>query len=315
MKAATISRGTIPKRGSLRKGFRTGNYDLFLLLIPAVIQVIIFRYVPVLGMQIAFKDFRTNLGIWGSEWNNFEHFIRFFNSYNFWEVLTNTLTLSLAMVVFTFPVPLIFAVLLNQVPFKKFAKTLQTVSYAPYFISTVVLVGMLYSFLSPSTGIINLLLGKLGREPINFMGASGWFVPMYVISAIWQTTGYSAIIYIAALSNVSKDLYEAARIDGASKAQQILHIDFPSLAPTAIILLVMSLGQIMNVGYEKTLLMQNAMNLSRSEIISTYVYKLGLEQARYDFSTAVNLFNTVINFIILLIVNRSAKKFSGTSLW
>ena len=192
---------------------------------------------------------------------------------------------------------------------------LQTVSYAPYFISTVVLVGMLYSFFSMDSGLINLIIGKMGGESVNFMGKASCFVPLYVGSAIWQTMGYNAVIYIAALTNVSPEIYEAARIDGATKLQSILHIDIPALLPTMLILLIMQLGQIMNIGYEKVYLMQNALNLSSSEIISTYVYKLGLQQARYDFSTAVNLFNTVINFILLIIVNRVSKKASGSSLW
>lgn len=289
--------------------------QLYLLLLPAIIQVLIFRYGPIYGIQIAFKNYASNLGIMGSPWTGFSHFIRFFNSFNFTEILRNTLVLSFSMLIFTFPIPIIFALLLNQVQVKCFRKVLQTVSYAPYFISTVVVVSMLYTFLSPSSGIINFLLEKIGMEPYNFMGSAKCFVPTYVISAIWQTTGYSSVIYIAALAGVNGELYEAAKVDGASKFQRVLHIDLPSIMPTATILLVMSLGQIMNVGFEKAYLMQNALNLSRSEIIATYVYKVGLEQARYDFSTAINLFNTVINFILLLVVNRGAKKLNGNSLW
>lgn len=293
---------------------RWRNTDLFLLLLPAVIQVLIFRYWPIAGIQIAFKNFSARKGIWGSDWVGFKHFITFFNSYNFWEILRNTLSLSLGMLLFSFPIPFIFALFLNRLS-PKFKKVLQTTSYAPYFISTVVLVGMLYNFFSPSSGIVNLIMQKFGIEPVNFMGKAGTFVPMYVGSAIWQTMGYNAVIYIAALSNVSPELYEAAKMDGASKLQTVLHIDMPSLVPTIVILLIMQIGQIMNIGYEKVYLMQNALNLSRSEIISTYVYKMGLQQARYDFSTAVNLFNTVVNFIILMAVNKISKKVSGNSLW
>jgi len=288
--------------------------DLFLLLLPAMIQVIIFRYWPIAGIQIAFKNFSARKGIWGSAWVGLKHFITFFNSYNFWEVLGNTLTLSLTMLLFSFPIPFIFALFLNRLS-PRFKKVLQTASYAPYFISTVVLVGMLYNFFSPSSGVVNLVGQKIGMEPVNFMGKASCFVPMYVGSAVWQTLGYSAVIYIAALANVNPELYEAAKIDGASKFQCVINIDVPSLIPTMLILLIMQIGQIMNIGYEKVYLMQNALNLSKSEIISTYVYKLGLQQARYDFSTAVNLFNTVINFAVLMVVNRAAKKISGTSLW
>lgn len=291
------------------------NWDLFLLLLPAVIQVVIFRYWPIAGLQIAFKSFSTSKGIWGSAWIGFDHFLLFFKSYNFWEILGNTLTLSFFTLMFSFPIPFLFALFLNQVQVRWFRKTLQTMSYAPYFISTVVLVGMLYNFFSTSSGIVNLIAERLGGESINYLGTASYFVPLYIGSTIWQTMGYSAVIYIAALSNISPELYEAARIDGASRFQRVVHIDFPSLLPTMIVLLIMSIGQIMNIGYEKVYLMQNALNLSKSEIISTYVYKLGLQQARYDFSTAVNLFNTVINFIILMLVNRGAKKISGASLW
>lgn len=297
----------------VRKGKRFRNMDLFLLLLPAVIQVLIFRYWPIAGIQIAFKDFSARKGIWGSEWIGFDHFLTFFRSYNFWEILGNTLGLSLAILVFSFPIPFIFALFLNRLT-PRFKKVLQTTSYAPYFISTVVLVGMLYNFFSAS-GIVNIIMGKLGFETVNYMGKASCFVPLYVGSAIWQTMGYSAVIYIASLSNVNQELYEAAKIDGANKMQTIWHIDVPALIPTLLILLIMQIGQIMNIGYEKVYLMQNALNLSKSEIISTYVYKLGLQQARYDFSTAVNLFNTVINFIILMLVNKVAKKTSGTSLW
>ena len=291
------------------------NADLLILLLPAAIQVILFRYWPIAGIQIAFKDFSARKGIWGSEWIGFEHFITFFKSYNFFEILGNTLGLSLSMLLFSFPIPFIFALFLNRLP-RRFRKVLQTTSYAPYFISTVVMVGMLYNFFSPSSGIVNLVLHNVfGIEPVNFMAKSSWFIPMYVGSAIWQTMGYNAVIYIAALSSVSPELYEAAKIDGASKLQSVFYIDMPSLLPTMVILLIMQIGQIMNIGYEKVYLMQNALNLSSSEIISTYVYKLGLQQARYDFSTAVNLFNTVINFGILMLVNRFSKKVSGNGLW
>ena len=293
---------------------RWKNMDLFLLLLPAMIQVILFRYWPIAGIQIAFKNFSARKGIWGSDWAGLKHFITFFNSYNFWEVLGNTLTLSFTMLLFSFPIPFVFALFLNRLS-PRFKKVLQTTSYAPYFISTVVLVGMLYNFFSPSTGVVNLIGQKMGMESVNFMGKADCFVPMYVGSAIWQTLGYSAVIYIAALANVNPELYEAARIDGASKFQCVLNIDVPSLVPTMLVLLIMQIGQIMNIGYEKVYLMQNALNLSKSEIISTYVYKLGLQQARYDFSTAVNLFNTVSNFAVLMAVNRAAKKISGTSLW
>ena len=244
-----------------------------------------------------------------------KHFNLFFNSPRFFVLLQNTLTLSLYSLAASFPLAIILALVLNYTPRHGLKRFAQTVSYAPHFISTVVLVGMLNVFFSPRSGFVNTILGMFGVDPIFFLGDPKWFKHMYVWSGVWQSTGWGSIIYLAALSGVSPDLHEAAIIDGANKLQRIWNIDIPTIMPTMVILLVMNFGSIMNVGYEKVFLMQNDLNLSASEIISTYTYKIGLQGAQYSYSTAIGLFNNVINFVMLVIVNRVARALSGSSLW
>lgn len=291
------------------------NYILYFFLLPALIYIIIFNYWPMYGIQIAFKDYLPYEGIAGSPWVGFKHFIKFFDSILFWDLLKNTLSISIYSLVASFPIPIILAFMINYTKNKKLKKLTQTITYAPHFISTVVLVGMLSIFLSPRTGFINTIIKAFGQDPIFFLGQKEWFRHVYVWSGIWQGTGWASIIYIAALSGVSPELHEAAIIDGASKLQRIRHIDFPAILPTITILLILNMGQVMNVGFEKVLLMQNDLNLEMSEIISTYTYKMGLVNAQYSYSTAIGLFNNIINFCILIGVNRLAKKMSGTSLW
>lgn len=292
------------------------NRQLYLLVLPAVVAIFLFCYVPMYGVQIAFKDFRPIKGIWGSEWVGLTHFIRFFKSYQFVDILRNTLLLSLYSIVAGFPMPILLALMLNQLGAPRFKRTLQTVTYMPHFISTVVMVGMLLVFLSPSTGLYGHLMRALGvAEPPNLMGDKSLFRTIYVLSDIWQHTGWDSIIYLAALSAVDLSLYEAAMVDGANKMQRVWNIDIPCLLPTVIILLILRAGNIMSVGFEKVFLMQKDLNLPVSEIISTYVYKLGLKQAQYSFSSAVGLFNTLINFILLISVNTISKRVGETSLW
>ena len=266
-------------------------------------------------MQIAFKDFIEVKGITGSPWVGFEHFERFFSSYQFWNLLKNTILLSLYSLLWSFPCPIILAMLLNQVQNSRFKKLVQTVTYAPHFISVVVLVGMLQLFLSPSIGFVNNIIKLLGGDAIPFLSDPKWFRTIYIGSGIWQGTGWGAIIYIAALAGVSPELYDAAKVDGATRFQIIKNIDFPSILPTAVILLIMNAGSIMNVGFQKVFLMQNDQNARISEVISTYTYKLGLVQTQYSYSAAVGLFNSVVNIILLTIVNFVAKKVTETSLW
>ena len=291
----------------------TRNWVLYLFLLPTLIYLLIFNYWPMYGVQIAFRNFKPTKGIWGSPWVGMKNFDKFFHSYMFKDLLTNTIVLSVYQIVASFAFPILLALLLNYCVSNKLRKVTQMVTYAPHFISTVVLVGMLNVFLSES-GIINHLLNLLGLRSVPFLSDAGMFRHIYVWSHIWQRTGYNSVIYIAALAGVNPELHEAAIVDGANKLQRILHIDRPAIMPTAIILLIMSTGNMLSLGFEKVYLMQNDLNLGVSEIISTYVYKIGLLNAQYSYSTAIGLYNSVINLIVLLTVNKIADKLSGTSL-
>ena len=266
------------------------------------------------GVQIAFRDFAAYLGVWDSPWVGLRHLERFFSSYQITSLIRNTLTLSVYSLIASFPMPVVLALVFNYTTFRKFKKITQTVTYAPHLISTVVMVGMLLAFMTQN-GVINQLLGKFGVEPILFNGSPVLFPSVYVWSGIWQNTGWSSIIYIAVLAGVSAELHEAAIVDGASILRRIWHIDMPALIPTITILFILSMGSIMNVGFEKAFLMQNSMNLETSEIISTYVYKVGIINAQYSFATAVGLFNNIINIILLFTVNRIAGFVTGSGLW
>jgi putative aldouronate transport system permease protein len=290
------------------------NYQLYLFLLPALIYFIVFHYVPMYGVLIAFKDFVATKGIMGSPWVGFKHFERFFDSYQFWSLIKNTLGLSITQLVVGFPLPIFLALMLNQIRSEKSKRFVQTVVYAPHFISVVVLAGMIYVFFS-NNGLINNMIIMFGGDPISFMAKPEWFKPLYIASGVWQETGWAAIIYLAALAGVSPELHEAAIMDGANKWQRIFHVDIPAIMPTAVILLILSVGSIMNIGFEKAYLLQTPMNQPSAEIIPTYVYKMGLQQAQYSFAAAVGLFNAVINLILLVAVNKFAKRLSGTGLW
>lgn len=291
------------------------NYQLYLLILPTFIYFIIFKYVPMYGVLIAFKDYSPVKGILGSPWVGLKFFERFFNSYQFVNLIKNTISLSVVQLIVTFPLPIILALMLNQLAREKMKKFMQTVVYAPYFISTVVLVGMMFVFLNPDYGIINGFIKALGGKPIYFFASSGWFQPLYVLSSVWQGTGFGAVIYIAGLASIDPQLHEAAIVDGASKFRRILTIDLPGIAPIIIIQLILAIGGVMNVGFEKAFLMQTSLNVDASEIIQTYVYKVGLQQAQYEFATAVGLFQSVINMVLLVTVNKIVKRFSENSLW
>lgn len=291
------------------------NRWLYLFLAPTIIYMAVFNYGPMYGVQIAFKNFNPALGIWGSPWVGLHHFKEFVSGYYFWPILRNTLAVSFCSTFFGFPVPIFIALLLNELKCKRYKKFVQTALYAPHFISTVVLVGMIIIMLSPSTGIINKAIEFLGFEKQYFMIQPGAFIYIYVISGIWQGMGWGAIIYLAALSGVDPQLYEAATIDGASRLQRIWHINFPTIKPTIVILLIMGIGKIASVGFEKVFLLQTPLNMEASEVISTYVYKRGLLNASYSFSAAVSFFNNIVNIILLLVANFTARKFSETSLF
>lgn len=291
------------------------SYDLYLLVLPAVVYIVIFAYAPMYGVLMAFQDYVPTKGVLGSPFVGLKHFIRFLGAYSSRRIIFNTVVLSVYAIVVSFPFPIVLALMLHYSVSKKMGKIIQTVTYIPYFISVMVLVGMMNLFFSPNYGIVNVALQAFGREAIPFMSAEAYFRHMYVWSGIWQGTGFGAIIYFAALSGVDPTLYEVAKLDGAGKLDRIWNIDLPTIMPTCIIMLILSMGGLMSVGFDKTFLMQNARNSGVSEIISTYVYKMGIIDQRYSFSVAISLFNAVINFTLLCTVNWISKKVSETALW
>lgn len=291
------------------------SWQLYVLLLPALIWLLLFCYEPMYGLVIAFKNFKIKKGIMGSAWVGLKHFKQFFSTYNARNIILNTVILSFQNLVFSFPVPVIFALLLNSVENRRLRKTIQTVSYAPYFVSVVVIVSIMNVILAPGTGFINKFIQSLGSQPKLFTSMPQYFRPLYIISGIWQTMGFNAIIYLSALTGISPEYHEAAKIDGASKLQRLWYIDFQLILPTIMIMFIMAVGKLMTLGYEKAYLMQSGMNLATSEIISTYVYKTGLINAQYSFATAVSLFNAIINFILLLGTNLLSKKFADISLF
>ena len=314
--AMASDKRALRKRG---RAFRLNSvkrrWQLFLFLLIPVVWVIIFNYVPMIGVQIAFRKYKIRDGIWGSKWVGLAYFVKFFNSYQFQRVLINTMRVSLYSLVAGFPLPIVLALCMNALTNQRYKKFVQTLTYIPHFISTVVLVGMLSMFFSTTTGFVNTAIAALGFNKIHFFGEPQYFRHLYVWSGVWQNMGWSAVIYIATLSGVDPQQHEAARIDGATILQRMWHIDLPALAPTIVILLIMQAGSIMSVGYEKVYLMQNSTNITTSEVISTYTYKIGLENAQFSYSAAIGLFNNVINFIMLVVVNTLTKKLSGMALW
>lgn len=288
---------------------------LYLFAFPAFLYFLIFAYFPMYGVTIAFKDYMPSLGILGSPWVGFKHFQRFFNSYYFWDLIKNTVGINVYSLIVGFPLPIILALALNEVKDGFAKKFVQTATYAPNFISVVVISGMIISFLSPSTGIINHFLSFLGFERTAFLQDPRWFKTIYVLSGVWQSTGWGSVIYFAVLSGVDEQLHEAATIDGATRWQRNWYINIPTIIPTMVILLIMNFGSLMAMGFEKIILLQNPLNMESSNVIATFVYKQGLLDAQYSFAAAVGLFNALINMILLVIVNQIAKKVSQTSLF
>ncbi len=308
-KDAAIPNQSEKRETSLSKKLRyiRENYFLYLLIAPAIILTIIFKYIPMYGAIIAFKDFSTIKGILGSEWVGFENFTKFLSSPNFGTIFMSTLKLSFYGLILGFPIPIILALMLNQVRRAAIKKNVQLVLYAPNFISVVVIVGMLFIFLSP-TGPINQVVTMLTGEPIGFLSNPDYFRSIYILSGIWQAAGWSSIIYVAALANVDPELHNAATLDGANIIQRMIHIDLPTLKPLMAVTFILGAGGIMAIGFEKAYLMQTTMNLPTSEILPTYVYKVGLQAGDYAYSAAVGLFNSVINVILLVVVNYIVKK-------
>jgi putative aldouronate transport system permease protein len=319
---ARLNRARPPRRRSAfvsgwdmaRRSFRR-HWQLYLILLPAILYFVIFKYVPLVNAVIAFKDYNVVQGIWGSPWVGLKHFNLFFNNPVFWTLLQNTMGLSVYSLIVGFPIPIILAIFLNEVKDGLFKRAVQMVTYAPYFISTVIMVSMVMLLLSPRLGVVNLGLQAIGAQAVNFLGIPDMFSSIYVWSGVWQFSGYSAIVFLAALAGVDPQLYEAAKIDGASRLQKIFNIDLPGIMPVAVIILILNVGSILGVGFEKVFLLQNPLNLSTSEVISTYVYKVGLLNANFSFATAVGLFNSIVNMILLVLVNQFAKRVSNTSLW
>ncbi len=298
------------------------HWQIYCFLLLPLAYLIIFCYWPMIGVQIAFRKFTIRDGIWGSKWVGFDQFAKFFKSYNSWTIIRNTMTLSLYNIAVGFPLPVIFALLLNCVRNAKYKKLIQTVSYMPHFISTVVIVGMIIQIANPRIGLYGQLVHALtGTYPADPLGSASVFTHLYTWTGVWQSIGWNSIVYLAALSAVDPQLHEAAIIDGATRWQRVCHVDFPCILPTATIMLILRTGSILSVGFEKAYLMQNNLNLGASEIISTYVYKVGMgvgsgnSVPNYSYSTAINLFNSAVNLVMIMLVNAVSRRLSETSLW
>lgn len=291
------------------------NAGLYMLLLLPVVWYIVFKYVPMYGIQIAFKRFNPALGITESPWVGLIYFKQFFESYYFKDVLMNTVTLSLFTLLIGFPMPIFLALIINEIKSTRLKKMVQNITYMPNFLSMVVIVSMLSLFSNKDYGLFNQITGFFGAEPVDFMSRPTAFQPLYVFSNVWQNMGFNAIIYIAALSSVDQQLYEAASIDGASRIQKIIHVSIPCIMGTILILFIMRVGSIMTVGFEKVLLMQRDVTISSSEVISTFIYKNGIQKGQFSYSTAVGLFNSAINFILLTTANLISKKTTKTGLW
>lgn len=305
---------TLSRKSKFIRNFKNEAF-LHLLVLPAILYFVIFCYVPMYGVLIAFKDFSFGKGIWGSPWVGFEHFKMFFQSMYFPRLIKNTLLLSVYNILWSMPVPILFAVLLTEVRNRRFKRTVQTITYFPHFISTVVVVGMMVTFLSPVDGIVNIALQNLGFEPISFMQDSKWFRTLYIASGIWQNFGWDSVLYLAALTSIPSEQYESAMVDGANRLQRILHISLPGIMPTFIILFIMNVGKMMSVGSSKIILMYSPGIYDVADVISTYVYRKSIVGGEMSFGTAVDLFNMLINFILVFGANKISRRVSEVSLW
>lgn len=295
------------------KDFRI-NKSLYILFLPVLVYYLVFNYAPLYGAIIAFKNFSPAKGVLESDWVGFHHFIRFFSISTFKTVIGNTLRISISSIIFIFPMPIILALLMNELKSRTFARIAQNATYLPHFISMVVICGIIKDF-TRDTGLVTQFLSYFGVPKVTLLGVREYFLPIYIVSGIWETIGWSSVIYLSALTGIDSSLYEAASIDGAGKFKQLIHVTLPGIAPTIITMLILRVGQVMSVGYEKILLLSNDAILEATDVISTYVYRVGLENNSYSYSTAVNLLNSVINLILLVATNKISKKLSDTSLW
>jgi len=307
--------GSFGNRFAQKKKLIIKNYQLYIIFFPVLLYYIIFHYAPMYGVQIAFKKFSGALGIWGSQWVGLQNFSRYINGHYFFQLIWNTLSISLYTMLVCFPAAIILALMLNEVKNARYKKFVQTATYAPHFISMVVMAGMIILFLSPQSGMVNKLMQLAGLEPVHFMYQAKYFKTIYVFSGLWQTTGWSSIIYLSALASIDPEQHEAAVIDGAKRLQRIWYINIPGILPTITIMFLLSVGSLMNVGFEKVFLLMNDLNRSSADVISTFVYRVGLLDYDFSFSTAVGLFNSVINLTLLLGVNTLLKKTNQTSLF
>ncbi|OAD88825.1 ABC transporter, permease protein [Clostridiales bacterium KLE1615] len=305
----------VPKKKINYAVYFKNNWQLYVLILPAIIYFIVFNYMPLYGIQITFKDFKAVFGISGSKWVGLKHFENFFHAYYFKRLLANTLLLNVYNLLWSFPVPIILAILLNQIKGPKIKRFIQTSIYVPYFISTVVLAGMLYIFLSPTSGIFNILRQALGMKAVDFMSDAKAFRTIYIVSGIWQSAGWGTILYIASLSGVDPSLYEAAEIDGASIWQKIRYIDMPSIVPVIVMVFILDCGKLLSSNTDKALVMQTAGNIPTSDIIGVYVYNVGLGSGQFSYTTAIGLFINIINFIIIITANQISKKISDVGLF
>jgi putative aldouronate transport system permease protein len=286
-----------------------------MMILPVIVYYILFSYLPMYGVVIAFKDYRPGRGIWASQWVGLAHFKQFFGGFFFVRLLRNTLLISVYSLVWGFPVPIIFALILNEFKDGVFKRGIQTITYLPHFISVVVICGMIVNFLSPANGIVNIALENLIGKRISFLNESGWFRTIYVSSGVWQGFGWNSIIYLAALSGIDMNLYEAAKIDGAGRLRQLWHISLPGIMPTVVTLFILNVGNLMSVGFEKIILLYNPAIYETADVISTYVYRMGIQSTQYSFSAAVGFFNSIINLILLLGCNMVSKRVLGHGLW
>lgn len=301
--------------GKRRLAMVRKHYQIYLLLLPTLAFFLLFKYGPMYGVQIAFRDFNTGAGMFNSPWAGLKYFDRILARPYFYQVIANTLAISLTSLVAGFPLPIIFALLLNEMGNARYKQAIQTITYAPHFVSVVVVAAMVTLFTSPANGIINKLIIIFGGESVNFMMRPDWFVPIYVISGIWQGLGWNSIIYISALAAVDPALHESAMIDGATRVERIIHINIPCILPTIVVLLILQTGRILNVGFEKVFLLSNDALLEKSEVISTYTYRIGISGSQFSQSAAIGLFNSVVQFIMLVLVNALSRRLSETSLW
>ncbi|MBQ4451910.1 MAG: sugar ABC transporter permease [Clostridia bacterium] len=305
------------RKDHLKKNLRMmrNHWQMYLIVLLPLVHIFIFKYLPIYGIQIAFKKWNPILGITGSQWVGLKLFGQFFSSPDAPRIIWNTLRISLIDLFIGFPMPIILALAVNACGAQKFRKTVQMITYAPHFISTVIMVGILMQITDMRLGAVNTIIRSLGFAPVNFMGSEALFPWLYVLSGVWQQAGYKSVMYIAALAGISPELHEAATVDGANRFQRMRHVDLPGILPTIVLMLILDVGSMLNVGYQKVYLMQNTMNMGSSEIISTYVYKVGLKQSNYGFSAAISLLNTIVSLVMVTSTNFISKRLTETSLW